>query len=147
MRRAEDRIRAKFERNAAHSCSYRGRESALKTGVLSTSPHPLADTPGRQAQPAHSDAASLLIGVPSYQVYTGGVSNLPALNGLADDRIGIDLNGLLITSACANHMNASGLGKWPIWRSAVFARQYPRGKQREASRTAREFGLVIRYVS
>lgn len=61
----------------------------------------------RAQQPAESDTASLLIGsVPGYNVYTaGGVSNLPVINGLADDRIGIALNGMLITSACANHMN------------------------------------------
>jgi iron complex outermembrane recepter protein len=61
----------------------------------------------RDAQPAASDTALLLAGLPGVGVYTGGgVSNLPVVNGLADDRIGVDLNGMLITSACANHMNA-----------------------------------------
>lgn len=61
----------------------------------------------RAQQPAQSDTAALFRGsTPGYQVYTGGgVSSLPVINGLADNRIGVDLNGMLITSACANHMN------------------------------------------
>ncbi|MBI1423787.1 MAG: TonB-dependent receptor plug domain-containing protein [Gammaproteobacteria bacterium] len=35
----------------------------------------------------------------------GGMSALPSLNGLADDRIRIRVDGREVTSACANHMN------------------------------------------
>lgn len=53
-----------------------------------------------------NDAAQLLEGVPGVSSYTGGgVSSLPAVRGLADDRIKIQTNGMTITSACANHMN------------------------------------------
>lgn len=36
----------------------------------------------------------------------GGISALPTLNGLGDDRIRIRVDGREVTSACANHMNA-----------------------------------------
>lgn len=53
-----------------------------------------------------SDTATLLTRAPGVSVYqTGGVSGLPAINGLADDRVKILLNGMAVTSACANHMN------------------------------------------
>ena len=35
----------------------------------------------------------------------GGISALPSLNGLADDRIRIRVDGREVTSACGNHMN------------------------------------------
>jgi iron complex outermembrane recepter protein len=61
----------------------------------------------RGDKPALSDIASLLTSGPGVNIYTaGGVSNLPVVNGFADERIGVELNGMLITSACANHMNA-----------------------------------------
>jgi iron complex outermembrane recepter protein len=61
----------------------------------------------RSEKPALSDTASLLAGLPGVNTYAaGGVSNLPVVNGFADERIGVELNGMLITSACANHMNA-----------------------------------------
>lgn len=57
-------------------------------------------------RPAVSDATQLLRDVPGVSIYeAGGVSRLPALRGLADDRIKILLGGVEITSACANHMN------------------------------------------
>jgi iron complex outermembrane recepter protein len=60
----------------------------------------------RIERPAVNDTASLLAGLPGLNTYTaGGVSNLPVVNGFADERIGVELNGMLITSACANHMN------------------------------------------
>jgi iron complex outermembrane recepter protein len=59
-----------------------------------------------QEHPAEKDAASLLSAAPGVNVFQGGaVSGLPTINGLADDRIRTELNGMLITSACANHMN------------------------------------------
>jgi iron complex outermembrane recepter protein len=60
----------------------------------------------RDEKPAVSDTASLLSRLPGVGAYTaGGVSNLPVVDGFADERIGVELNGMLITSACANHMN------------------------------------------
>jgi iron complex outermembrane receptor protein len=55
---------------------------------------------------ATSDTAKLLEGTPGVSLYTGGgVSSLPVIHGLNDDRVKIDVNGMTITSACANHMN------------------------------------------
>ena len=56
--------------------------------------------------PAEKDAASLLSATPGVNTFqAGAVSGLPTINGMADDRIRTELNGMLITSACANHMN------------------------------------------
>ena len=55
---------------------------------------------------AVSDTAKLLEDVPGVSLYSGGgVSSLPVIHGLNDDRVKIDVNGMTITSACANHMN------------------------------------------
>ena len=50
-----------------------------------------------------SDTASLLAGVDSAQA--GGVSSLPMLQGLGDDRIRSLVNGVPIAAACPMHMN------------------------------------------
>ncbi len=56
--------------------------------------------------PATSDTARLLRSTPGVTLYeAGGLSALPVLRGLADDRIRILLGGADITAACANHMN------------------------------------------
>jgi iron complex outermembrane receptor protein len=53
------------------------------------------------------DASQLLGATPGYSVaQAGGVSGLPFVNGLGDDRLKIRIDGMEITSACANHMNA-----------------------------------------
>ena len=53
-----------------------------------------------------SDTARLLGDVPGMSVYSaGGVSSLPSLHGLADDRLRIKVDGMDLVSACANHMN------------------------------------------
>jgi iron complex outermembrane receptor protein len=58
------------------------------------------------ARPTASDTAQLLNEAPGVGLYeAGGVSRLPSLRGLADDRIKILLGGGEVTSACANHMN------------------------------------------
>jgi len=55
---------------------------------------------------AVSDTAKLLEDTPGVSLYgAGGVSSLPAIHGLNDDRVKIDINGMTLTSACANHMN------------------------------------------
>jgi iron complex outermembrane receptor protein len=54
-----------------------------------------------------SDPVSLLLDQPGVSAYgNGGVSGLPALRGLADDRIKIRVDGGEATAACGNHMNA-----------------------------------------
>lgn len=53
-----------------------------------------------------SDTARLLGDVPGLNLYgAGGVSSLPVLHGLADDRLRIKVDGMDLISACANHMN------------------------------------------
>lgn len=55
---------------------------------------------------AVSDTAKLLEDIPGFSLYGGGgVSSLPVIHGLNDDRIKVQVNGMSITSACANHMN------------------------------------------
>lgn len=55
---------------------------------------------------ATSDTASLLRDVPGVSLYgAGGVSSLPAIHGMADDRLRIKVDGMDLISACGNHMN------------------------------------------
>ena len=54
-----------------------------------------------------SDTAKLLQDEPGISLYqAGGVSSLPVIHGLADDRIRIKVDGMDLISACANHMNS-----------------------------------------
>ena len=53
-----------------------------------------------------ADTAQLLDALPGVSLYgNGGVSSLPAIHGLADDRVRIKVDGMDLISACANHMN------------------------------------------
>lgn len=53
-----------------------------------------------------SDTATLLSDVPGMSFYgSGGVSSLPVIHGLNDDRVRIQLGGMDLISACGNHMN------------------------------------------
>ncbi len=52
------------------------------------------------------DTATILNNTPGVSMNTGGgISSLPAIHGLADDRLKIDIDGMNVTSACPNHMN------------------------------------------
>jgi len=58
-------------------------------------------------RPATSDTASLLRNLPGVALSgAGGVSSLPVIHGLADDRNRIKIDGMDLISACANHMNS-----------------------------------------
>lgn len=58
------------------------------------------------AAAATSDTASLLKDQPGLWLNpAGGVSGLPSIRGLADDRLRIRLDGADITASCPNHMN------------------------------------------
>lgn len=53
-----------------------------------------------------SDTARLLDGQPGLSTYgAGGVSSLPVIHGMADDRVRSKLDGMDLISSCANHMN------------------------------------------
>lgn len=55
---------------------------------------------------ASSDTATLLRNLPGVSLFgAGGVSSLPSVHGLADDRLRIQVDGMDLISACGNHMN------------------------------------------
>ncbi len=55
---------------------------------------------------ASSDTAGLLRNLPGVSLYgAGGVSSLPSVHGLADDRLRIQVDGMDLVSSCGNHMN------------------------------------------
>jgi len=73
---------------------------------------------------ATSDTASLLKNIPGVSIYgAGGVSSLPSIHGLADDRLRIKVDGMDLISACGNHMNAplSYIDPSNVSRATVFA--------------------------
>ena len=60
----------------------------------------------RETTPATDDTASLLRDMPGVSLYkAGGVSSLPAIRGLADDRLRIRVDGMDLIASCPNHMN------------------------------------------
>ena len=60
----------------------------------------------RPAMARSGDTASLLTTTPGLSLYgNGGVSSLPAIHGMEDDRVRVLVNGADLISACANHMN------------------------------------------
>lgn len=57
---------------------------------------------------ATSDTSRLLEGIPGVSVNSaGGVSGLPSVHGLADDRLRVQVNGMDLMPACPNHMNSA----------------------------------------
>ena len=70
------------------------------------SDHTLNQQSLQQRQVAASDSAALLNKLPGISSSSaGGVSSLPQLRGLGDDRVKIELDGVSLISACGNHMN------------------------------------------
>jgi iron complex outermembrane recepter protein len=54
-----------------------------------------------------SDTASLLQDVPGVSIYgAGGTSSLPAIHGMADDRVRVKVDGMDLIASCPNHMNS-----------------------------------------
>ncbi len=55
---------------------------------------------------ANAGSASLLGSVPGVAMQSaGGVSSLPSMHGLGDDRLRVAVDGMDLIAACANHMN------------------------------------------
>jgi iron complex outermembrane receptor protein len=97
-----------------------GPPTALPSSVIAT-PIPRTDATGLSVpltstvvtgttvdedRVASNDATSILRRVPGFAVYQGGgVSSLPVINGLADDRVLVVYGGMSVAAACANHMN------------------------------------------
>ncbi len=58
-------------------------------------------------RPETSDTATLLRDIPGVSLYgAGGVSSLPVIHGLADDRVRTKVDGMDLISSCPNHMNS-----------------------------------------
>jgi iron complex outermembrane recepter protein len=55
-----------------------------------------------------NDSARLLEAVPGVDLYeAGGLSRLPSIRGMADDRLRVLVNGADLMAACPNHMNSA----------------------------------------
>lgn len=89
--------------------------TSLSPVIVSSSPQPedslgsmTVDTATLQSlRAATSDTASLLRDLAGVSLYgAGGVSSLPSVRGLADDRLRIKVDGMDLIAACPNHMNA-----------------------------------------
>lgn len=77
---------------------------------------------------ATSDTASLLQDAPGVALYgAGGVSGLPVVRGLADDRVRVQVDGMDLISACGNHMNPplSYIDPQHVGRVQLFTRIAP----------------------
>jgi iron complex outermembrane receptor protein len=67
---------------------------------------PRFSVPAESRLDAAGDTAKLLSRTPGLNLISnGGVSSLPDIHGLGDDRLKILVDGMEITSACSNHMN------------------------------------------
>ena len=67
----------------------------------------LGETTIARQRAATNDTAKLLDGQPGVSLYgAGGVSSLPVIHGMADDRIRTKVDGMDLISTCPNHMNS-----------------------------------------
>lgn len=82
------------------------RDIATKEGqLLTVGSYAHRVTSGDRART--SDTAGLLSDTPGASLQlNGGVSSLPFLHGLGDDRLRIKVDGMDLISACPNHMNS-----------------------------------------
>ncbi len=80
--------------------------TAPRSQLQRSSVFKLGETELAPMRSSTSDAASLLRDVPGVSFYgAGGVSSLPVIHGLADDRLRIKLDGMDLIASCPNHMN------------------------------------------
>jgi len=81
----------------------------VKASKAAVQPAAVSEVPADQIEANRtrtSDTAHLLSGLPGVSLYgAGGVSSLPSVHGLADDRLRIQVDGMDLISACGNHMN------------------------------------------
>ena len=71
-----------------------------------------------------SDSTRLLQDIPGVSISgAGGISSLPAIHGLADDRIRVQVDGMELMPACPNHMNSvlSYINPTKVGKVTVFA--------------------------
>jgi len=82
-----------------------GPKLNVSDSTLGASAPDKADLANRKA--TTGDAADLLRGVPGVSLNgAGGISSLPAIHGLSDDRLRIQVDGTDLMPACPNHMNS-----------------------------------------
>jgi len=90
-----------------------GAQTTLNEVVVAAGKLPEATSP-RQVGTAEiaakhaitRDTAALLQDVPGVSLYgAGGVSSLPVIHGLADDRLRVTVDGMDFIASCPNHMN------------------------------------------
>jgi iron complex outermembrane receptor protein len=56
---------------------------------------------------ATSDTAHLLQDIPGVSLFgAGGISSLPVIHGMADERLNVQVNGMGLMPSCPNHMNS-----------------------------------------
>ena len=83
--------------------------SVIEAEVVEKAPLGATQVTAQQLQTlrsATSDSATLLRGVPGVSLNSaGGISSLPAIRGLADDRLRIKIDGMDLVASCPNHMN------------------------------------------
>ena len=81
----------------------------------------------QQKQGQIQDTAKLLEDIPGVTVQAnGGVSSLPVIRGLNDDRVKVEVDGMTIAAACGNHMNPplsyidrTNVGKIDVFQSVT----------------------------
>lgn len=84
---------------------FRESVTVTTTRLVPGEPGPGGDFPAALGAFA-ADTAQLLEAQPGLSLYgNGGVSALPAIHGMADDRVRVRVDGMDLVSACANHMN------------------------------------------
>lgn len=85
-------------------------QQVVVTGASGADADPFAQRVGKgavsRARSSTGDSARLLQDIPGVSLYgAGGVSSLPAIRGLADDRLRTQVDGMDLVAACPNHMN------------------------------------------
>ena len=81
--------------------------ASTKTATVPAGAQELTPEQIKAARAATSDSARLLADFPGVSLFSaGGVSALPIIHGLADDRLRTQVDGMDLIAACPNHMNS-----------------------------------------
>ncbi len=82
--------------------------TAAKTADAKLGSSTIDDSALASQRATNSDSARLLENIPGVSLYgAGGISSLPVIRGLADDRLRTQVDGMDLTTACPNHMNSA----------------------------------------
>lgn len=81
--------------------------SAQKKTVVPVSGAVLDEIQLQKKRSTALDATQLLEDGPGISIYSAGaISGLPAIHGLADERLKVEVDGMDMSAACPNHMNS-----------------------------------------